>query len=78
MSLLQEIESISTRFAPAAVVIVDDLRLFGMGPHCGEPVDWTGITASAVREAAGSRLSDWTEDTRNYKLILRLAGTGDC
>jgi|LakMenEpi03Aug12_release.lakeMendotaPanAssembly.Ray.scaffolds.fasta_scaffold775175_1 hypothetical protein len=72
--LLQEMEAISRYFSPAAVIIVDDLRLFGQGPHCGEPVDWTGINPASVREAAGPRLTTWTEDSRNDKLILRLAG----
>ena len=70
--LLKELETICAGFSPAALIIIDDLRLFGQGSHSDEPVDWTSITIDAIRAIVGSRLEELREVHVADKLLLSL------
>jgi hypothetical protein len=78
--LLDEIRVITRCFTHEALLVIDDLRLFGQGPETGEAVDWTKVGIPGVREAAGERLILLEERRDLDKLVVRLAadpGGGD-
>lgn len=74
--LMEEIGVIARCFKHEAVLVIDDLRLFGQGPATGEAVDWSEIGRSGVREAAGERLVLLEERRDLDKLVVRLAAGG--
>lgn len=70
--LLNELRILMNSFNHEAVILIDDLRLFGSGPETSEPVDWTSISREAVREVLRDRCVSWVEDSETDKLIIRL------
>jgi len=55
--LYEELQSIMTELKQKAIVIIDDVRLFGKGPNKGNEVcNWEDINTSRILEIVGSRL----------------------
>ena len=76
--LLEEIYLINRLLKTPALVIIDDLRLFGRGPASGEAVDWTQINTSRIQEIVKSRLIDWQERPLLDKAVMRLNKRRPC
>lgn len=56
--LVEELTAIRNNYPHAAIVIIDDHRLFGKGPSTGtEVVNWEAINDAAILDAVGSRLA---------------------
>jgi hypothetical protein len=69
----EELNLICGLFAPAAIVIIDDVRLFGQGPRTGEPVDWTDITTEEIAQITLWRRSSLEMRNEHDKLVVRLS-----
>jgi len=65
--LYEELESIMNKHIPEAIIIVDDVRLFGMGPRIGNEIcDWEDINIQSILDIVQSRLA------KNYFLPSEL------
>ena len=65
--LFEELENIMTKFAHKAIIIIDDVRLFGEGPNKGTlDEDWEDISKEKILDIVKSRLTD------SYDLPSRL------
>lgn len=60
--LYGELEAIRDHFRPAAIVVCDDLRLFGKKYEHG---DWSQITRERIREILGDRVEAVFENTES-------------
>jgi hypothetical protein len=55
--LYEELQSIMIELKQKAIVIIDDVRLFGKGPNKGNEVcNWEDISSSRILEIVGPRL----------------------
>jgi hypothetical protein len=54
--LYEELTSINEEFKHEAIIIIDDVRLFGLGPKSGSPTDWTEINKENVRKLVENRI----------------------
>lgn len=71
--LLNELSSICQHFLNEALVIIDDIRLFGKGPDSGEPVDWTSIGIEAIQSVVAQRCRLIQKDVVLDKLVILLS-----
>lgn len=56
--LIEELQSINANFKHKAILIIDDRRLFGMGPNVSdEPCNWEDISEGAIINAVKNRIS---------------------
>lgn len=56
--LLEELDNINLYHKDAAIIIVDDVRLFGKGPNvCNEVCNWEDISITKVLEKISKRMS---------------------
>jgi hypothetical protein len=55
--LIEEIEHIGKTFTPAAIIIIDDFRLFGQSPKTGLNEDWSDISKAHILSILGNRIS---------------------
>lgn len=46
--LYEELKSINDGFRHSAIIIIDDVRLFGRGPHNGEICNWYDINENSI------------------------------
>lgn len=54
--LIEEIQIINNLFKNKAIVIIDDVRLFGLSPKKNYPVDWEDINVLKILEILKSRI----------------------
>lgn len=74
--LIEEITAINDLFLPSGIIIIDDARLFGMGPSTGCNEDWTQISQPALAEIIkGRTTSIYSMDSdaaKNDRLIIHI------
>jgi hypothetical protein len=75
--LVEELTLINNLFTSAAIIIVDDCRLFGRGPtkgNCNE--DWTDISETNILNCIKDRVIDMyyldSESAQNDRMILHI------
>jgi len=56
--LIEEIQHIQNLYKKKGIIIIDDYRLFGKGPHSGYNEDWTNINKQTILDILSSRTSD--------------------
>lgn len=54
--LIEEIACINNLFKNRAIIIIDDYRLFGKGPHTGNNEDWSTISVEKIIAILGKRI----------------------
>ena len=57
--LYEELEAIRDGFRPRAIIIIDDCRLFGLGPSQGYGCDWEDIMESRILDVIRPRIKNW-------------------
>jgi len=74
--LIEEITHINDLFEPAAIIIIDDYRLFGKCPKTGYNEDWSQITKSEIIRILASRMTHVyhldSEFAKDDRLILHI------
>lgn len=75
--LLEEIQSIQLYHKDAAIIIVDDVRLFGKGQNtCDEICNWEDISIQKVLEKIATRIKQFyhlpSEMSENDRLIIHI------
>jgi len=57
--LYEELTAIRDKFKHRAILIIDDCRLFGLGPKTGFGCDWEEINESGLLDALKPRIAKW-------------------
>lgn len=57
--LMEECELINSKFKGNAILIIDDFRLFGTGPNCGNEIcNWEDISKDGIINILKDRITD--------------------
>jgi hypothetical protein len=56
--LIEEITCINNKFNKEAIIIIDDVRLFGLHPGNGCNEDWSGISKEAITNILSKRIKN--------------------
>ena len=74
--LVEEITHIATAFKHKAIIIVDDFRLFGLGPPTGVGENWMEIRKDTLLEILGTRVGEVyhldSECAKDDRLIIHI------
>lgn len=75
--LYEELSSINTLFVNEAIIIIDDMRLCGMGPRKGNEVcDWESVNIDSLKKVVIERTTDSyllpSSHAPNDRLIIHL------
>lgn len=77
--LIEEIDSINFYHKDKAIVIIDDVRLFGMGPNKNNEVcNWEDIEVNKILDILNTRIADYyylpSEFFEKDRLVLHING----
>lgn len=74
--LIEEIQHINNLYKNESIIIIDDLRLFGLSEKCGYPVNWGDINKDTILNILNDRILDVytldSEASKNDRLIIHL------
>lgn len=74
--LVEEVSLINTLFKGGAIIIVDDVRLFGNGPKNGYSEDWTQISVDGLTQILNDRIQKVyfldSSYAKNDRLIIHI------
>jgi len=74
--LVEEITHIATSFKHKAIIIIDDYRLFGLGPATGVGENWTEIRKDTLVDILGVRVEKVyhldSELTKDDRLVIHI------
>ena len=74
--LVEEITHINNLLQNEAIIIIDDVRLFGMSPQTGHNEDWSNINKETLLGILDSRISEVyyldSECAKNDRLIIHI------
>ena len=76
--LIEEIENINNLFDNKAIIIIDDLRLFGKDKSSGILLeDWSEISEDKIKSILTDRITDYyyldSNHTKNDRLIIHIS-----